>query len=294
MTLPPDPSDTAVEKVSAVVVNYRSAELTVACVRSLRAEGVTDVVVVDSASGDRCRELLAAADPKAAFVAMAENLGYGAAANRGVDHTTGWAVVISNPDLVDAPGAVLELASALRRDPGCGVAGPRIDRPDGTRYPSARAFPDLVDAAGHGFVGLLTARNPWSRRYLRTDDPEAGPVDWVSGAFMLVRRAAWDQVGGFDERFFMFMEDVDLCWRAHHAGWDVRYEPDARVTHLEGASRAAAPYRMIVAHHRSLMRYGWRTATARERRAMPIVALGLALRTLILFVRTAVTRQRRR
>ena len=184
------------------------------------------------------------------------------------------------------------LADVLRSHPEAAAAGPRIDRPDGTRYPSARTFPNLVDAAGHGFVGLVSSRNRWSRRYLRTDVEQPGSTDWVSGAFMAVRREAWDQVQGFDEKFFMFMEDVDLCWRLHRAGWDVRYEPSARIMHLEGASRAAAPYRMILAHHRSLLRYGWRTANWRDRLAMPVVAAGLAVRTLILFGRTAVMRWR--
>ena len=273
--------------VSVVIVNFHSAELTVDCVASLRADGAEDIVVVDNASGDGCRELVAAADPAVRFHALPSNRGYGAAANAGVPLTRGSVVVIANPDLLVRPGALAVLAAAFRADPKTGAVGPRIDRPDGTRYPSARAFPNLVDAAGHGFVGLVTAANPWSRRYLRTDAEEAGPVDWVSGAFMAVRREAWDEVGGFDERFFMFMEDVDLCWRLHAAGWTVRYEPAARVMHLEGASRAVAPYRMIVAHHRSLLRYGWRTATWPERLVMPIVALGLAVRTILLFVKRA-------
>ena len=273
--------------VSVVVVNYRSAQLTVDCVASLRAEGVRDVVVVDNASADGCGELLAASDPEAVFVAMPDNRGYGAAANVGAARTIGAVVVIANPDLLVRPGAISTLVDVFARNPRTGAVGPRIDRPDGERYPSARSFPNLVDAAGHGFVGLVSARNPWSRRYLRTDSEEPGTVDWVSGAFLVIRRAAWEEVGGFDERFFMFMEDVDLCWRLHAAGWDVRYEPGARVMHLEGASRAAAPYRMIVAHHRSLLRYGWRTATPRERLLMPIVAVGLAVRTVLLFGKRA-------
>ncbi|GAC1478666.1 MAG: hypothetical protein NVS1B12_15220 [Acidimicrobiales bacterium] len=283
---PPEGHASAVD-VSVVVVNFRSAQLTVDCVASLRAEGVADVVVVDNASGDGCRALLEAADPDAVFVAMPANRGYGAAANVGVARTAGSVVVVSNPDLLVRPGTVARLTEVFAAHPRVGAVGPRIDRPDGERYPSARSFPNLVDAAGHGFVGLLSARTPWSRRYLRTDAEDAGPVDWVSGAFVAVRRTAWDEVGGFDERYFMFMEDVDLCWRLHAAGWDVRYEPGARVMHLEGASRAAAPYRMIVAHHRSLLRYGWRTATWRERLVMPIVALGLGVRTILLFVKRA-------
>lgn len=279
--------------VSAVVVNYRSAALTVACVASLRADGVGEVVVVDSASGDDCGPRLAAAEPGALFVPLAANRGYGAAANAGVARTAGWAVLVCNPDLVVEPGAVGALAADLASDEKLGAVGPRIDRPDGTRYPSARSFPSLVDAAGHGFVGLLSARNRWSRRYLRADADAPGTVDWVSGAFVAVRRSAWDAVGGFDESFFMFMEDVDLCWRLHRAGWGVAYQPASRVVHLEGASRASAPYRMILAHHRSLLRYGWRTGATGERLWMPVVAAGLVVRAGLLCARTAAQRWRR-
>jgi N-acetylglucosaminyl-diphospho-decaprenol L-rhamnosyltransferase len=279
-----------VTDVSAVVVNYRSAALTVACVEHLREQGVGEVVVVDSASGDDVGTRLRAADPDARFLALGANRGYGAAANAGVALTTRPFVIVCNPDLSVHPGAIDALAARLASDPRLGAVGPRIDRPDGTRYPSARTFPSLQDAAGHGFLGLVTTENRWSRRYLRTDALEAGPVDWVSGAFMMLRREAFDAAGGFDERFFMFMEDVDLCWQLHHRGWGVEYEPAGRVVHLEGASRAWLPYRMILAHHRSLLRYGWRTASPRDRLLMPVVAVGLGVRTALLFGRTAANR----
>ncbi len=278
--------------VSAVVVNYKTAALTLACVATLRAEGVDEVVVVDSASGDDCGERLAAADPAAVFVPLGRNPGYGPAVNAGVKRTGAPVVIVSNADLTVQPGTVAALASALAADPGLAVVGPRIDRPDGTRYPSARAFPSLLDALGHGFAGLVTTDNPWSRRYLRAGQEAAGPTDWVSGAFFAARRAAWDEVGGFDEGYFMFSEDVDLCWRLHRAGWGVAYEPAGVVTHLEGASRATAPYRMIVAHHRSLLRYGWRTGTWRERLVLPVVALGLVVRGAIMALRVGAAKHR--
>jgi len=289
----PTPAPPAVgpADVAAVVVNYKSAELTVACVASLRAEGLTQIVVVDAASGDRCSALVAAADPAVRFVGLAVNRGYGAAANAGVAVTDGPAVLICNPDLVVRPGAVAALGAGLA-DPRVAVVGPRIDRPDGTRYPSARRFPSLGDAAGHGFVGLFSTENRWSRRYLRSDEEQPGAVDWVSGACLLVRRRAWEQVGGFDERYFMFMEDVDLCRRLHLRGWDVVFEPAARVTHLEGVSRATAPYRMIVAHHRSLLRYGWRSSAGAQRLALPLVAVGLAVRTVLQSLKVALARRR--
>ena len=134
-------------------------------------------------------------------------------------------------------------------------------------------------------MGLVTTQNRWSRRYLRSDTDEPGPVDWISGACLAVRRRAWEAVGGFDEAFFMFLEDVDLCRRLHAAGWGVAYEPGGRVVHVEGASRASAPYRMIAAHHISLLRYGWRTGDLSERLFLPVVAVGLGVRTVLLCAR---------
>jgi len=278
-----------IDSLSAVVVNYRSAELALACVASLRADGVEEIVVVDSASGDGVAKRLAAVDTRCQVLAMPANRGYGAAANAGVAATSGSLIIICNADLVVEAGTAAALVGALQRAEGLGAVGPRIDRPDGTRYPSARSFPSLIDAAGHGFVGLVTTQNRWSRRYLRTDVEDAGPVDWVSGACLAVRRRAFEAVGGFDEAFFMFMEDVDLCRRLHVAGWGVAYEPGGRVVHVEGASRAAAPYRMIAAHHVSLLRYGWRAGDPGERLLLPVVAAGLGVRTVLLCARQALS-----
>jgi len=275
--------------VGAVVVNYRSTEHVLSCVESLLADGVDDVVVVDNASGDDCGERLRSAHPEVKFLELTRNRGYGAAANRGVPLITGEVVLVCNPDLVVHAGAVGSLTAALSASDLVGAAGPRIDRPDGTRYPSARAFPSIIDAAGHGFIGLVTTANPFSRRYLRPEAEEAGPVDWVSGACMAVRRRAFEEVRGFDESFFMFMEDVDLCWRLARHGWGVVYAPAGRVTHVEGVSRDSVPYRMIVAHHWSLLRYGVRTTTGMARLWLPVVAAGLGVRTVLLCARRALT-----
>ncbi len=266
-----------VDSLSAVVVNYRSAELAVACVASLRADGVGEIVVVDSASGDGVAERLAEADPACDLRRHGRKpwvRGGGQRRRRRDLRPRGHHR--ATPTWSSSRAPVAALVAALDADDRLGAVGPRIDRLDGSRYPSARAFPSLVDAAGHGFVGLVTTQNRWSRRYLRTDAEEAGPVDWVSGACLAVRRRAWDAVGGFDEAFFMFLEDVDLCRRLHAAGWGVAYEPEGRVVHVEGASRASAPYRMIAAHHISLLRYGWRTGDPGERLLLPVVAVGLA------------------
>ena len=277
------------DELAAVIVNYNVRDHLLACGRSLRDEGVRDVVVVDNDSIDGSGPALAAADPDARFIPAGANLGFGRAANRGVAATAASLVLILNPDAVVEPGYVKTLLAALDEDEGLAVVGPRVDNPDGTRYPSVRRFPDLGMAAGHAFLGLVRPGNRFTRRYRMLDrEPNrAGPVDWVSGTCMLVRRPAFDAVGGFDEAYFMYVEDVDLCWRLQRAGWRVAYEPGARVVHTVGASSERAPYRMIAAHHRSLLRFAVRSTTGPRRALLPLVAAGLGVRTLLAWVHRA-------
>jgi len=222
------------------------------------------------------------------------NLGYGAGANRGVASLVGPEyVLVCNPDLVVHPGAVAALAGALDEEPAWALVGPAIVDPGGRPYPSARCFPSMADAAGHALIGLFRPDNRFSNRY-RAPDPTAGgrrPVDWVSGACLMVRRSAFEELGGFDESYFMFAEEMDLCWRAGQAGWAVGFEPEAVVTHVEGVSRRRHPYRMILAHHRSAWRFAVRTTTGGRRVALPLAAAVLSLRLGLALLRQA-TRSR--
>ena len=268
--------------VGAVVVSYNSAAYLPDCVRSLRSEGLTDVVVVDNASSDGSVDAVRAADAGVRVVQTGANLGFGAAANRGVADCSGDYVLVLNPDTVVEPGTVKALSEALDRDPGLAVVGPRMENPDGTVYPSVRRFPDLPVAFGHAFLGLVWPANPYTRNYRMLDwnhDRPVSDVDWVGGACFLVRRTAFDVVAGFDEAYFMYVEDVDLCWRLGRAGWRIGYEPAGRVVHVLGGSSRQAPYRMIAEHHRSLLRFVSKTSEGPRRGLVPLVAAGLAVRT---------------
>ncbi|HZQ26813.1 MAG TPA: glycosyltransferase family 2 protein [Acidimicrobiales bacterium] len=282
--------------VSAVVVNYNAGDHLRDCVRSLRADGVGDVVVADNASRDRSLDGL---DSDVVVVHTGANLGFGTGANRGAARAaaTSDALLICNPDLVVEPGSVKSLAAALERDPGLGLVAPRIENTDGTTYPSPRIFPGLFDAVGHAFVGFFKPDNRFTRRYrmLGVDRSQASAsVDWVSGSCFLVRRSAWEQLGGFDESYFMYAEDVDLCWRAHRAGWRVGFEPEARVVHVQGVSANQHPYRMILEHHRSLLRFAVRTTKGTERVLLPVVALGLGVRVAVAWAQRALLTRRAR
>ena len=268
-------------EAAAVVVNFNARDHLVTCLPSLRADGITSVVVVDNDSKDGSAEAVTAADPDALFVAAGANLGYGTAANLGVAKVDAPYVLILNPDVVVEPGTVNALIAALEADPRLAIVGPRIEEPDGSLYPSARKFPDLKVAAGHAFFGYVAPRNRWTRAYKRLDAnyADAGEVDWVSGSCFLARRTAYEAVGGFDEDFFMYAEDVDLCWRLWQAGWRVAYDPAGRVVHKGGVSTDLAPYRMILEHHRSLWRFARKSSHGRQRLALPAVAAGLGART---------------
>jgi len=272
----------AAGRTAAVVVNYESGPALARCVSDLAACGLDTVIVVDNGSTDGSLAAGLAAAPGIEVVDPGVNLGYGTATNRGAAVSDSEFVLVCNPDLEVPAGAVETLADALDRDPGVALVGPLIRTPSGDRYPSARQFPSLIDAAGHALLGIFAPDNRFTRSYQRSElDTTEGTtldVDWVSGACFLVRRDAFERVGGFDESFFMYLEDVDLCWRLEQAGWRVAYVPAAEVTHLQGRSTDRHPYRMILEHHRSLLRFGARSSTGWHRALLPLVAVGIAVR----------------
>ena len=243
---------------AAVVVNYNAGSALVACVTSVLAqEPPSELVVVDNASNDGSIAALRQAHPGVRIVESGANLGYARAANLGIAATEAPVVAVLNPDTVLEPGAGQALVARFAADDRLGAAGPRLHNPDGSVYPSARQIPSLVDAVGHGLLFFAWPGNPFTGRYRETGADPARPrdVDWVSGAAIWLRRAALDDVGGWDERYFMYVEDVDLCWRLRRSGWRVAYEPGGTVEHLLGVSTASRPYRMIAEHHRSLLRF---------------------------------------
>ncbi len=271
------------EHVSAVVVNYNGGKSLGRCVESLFENGVDDVVVVDNASIDASADSLGAFAPHLSVLRSKVNLGYGTGANLGVRATSGAYLLVANPDLVLRSGAVDALAAVLDEDPSVAIVGPMLLEESGEVYPSGRDFPSIAEAVGHAFLGLVWGGNPWTRRYrhIGHDQHLARPADWVSGAVFLARRSAFESVGGFDERYFMYVEDVDLCWRLRRAGWEIRYEPAGAVVHEQGRSASRHPYRMLLAHHRSMWRFACRSASARGRLALPFIAAGLALRLIL-------------
>jgi GT2 family glycosyltransferase len=255
--------------LSVVVVTYRSKDHVLGCLRSLESgllgspAGPSvpswECLVLDNDSRDGTPELVEREAPWARVLRTGANLGYAKAVNRGIAGTSGASVLVSNPDCVWDPGAIHTLWTWLAAHPRCAIAAPRIRNPDGTLEYSARSYPEAFTFLFNRYSLLtrLWPGNPWSRRYLLSDWDHATPrsVDWVSGAAMLARREAIAAVGGMDEAFFMFNEDVDWCRRMNQAGWSVDYVPDAVVVHHIGASKREVSNRVILERHRGMIHY---------------------------------------
>lgn len=262
---------------AAVVVDYNVGPVLHGCIRSLLDEGIEEIVVVENGDPGSVDEALGELSGLVTIVVPGENLGFGAGVNRAVAALRGTAdeIVVANPDTEVHAGAIGSLRAALADHLDWGLVGPTVLTVEGERYPSVRRFPSPLIAAGHALLGRVAPDNPFTRRYRSTGERPDGGVDWVSGSFFVIRRSAFEQLGGFDEAYFMFAEDMDLCWRAHAQGLGVGVAPVAVVTHVEGVSRAAHPYRMAMAHHRSALRFAVATTHGPSRLLLPLGALSL-------------------
>ncbi|MFO1413340.1 MAG: glycosyltransferase family 2 protein [Burkholderiales bacterium] len=228
--------------LSILIVTYNSARLVGPLLARLREETAglaAEVVLVDNASADGTADLVRREHAWVRLVASPVNLGFAAGNNLAAKEARGRYLVLLNPDAVPAPGVLARGTVLMDRHPRVALGGGRLHAPDGTPQPSARMFPTLRDE----FFTLsgLAARHPTSRLFARLDrrwaDPqEAAEVDWIPGAFVFIRRNVFARLGGFDERFFMYYEEVDLCRRMKEEGWRVQYWPELTATHVGGES----------------------------------------------------------
>ena len=243
-------------RVSAVIVHYQTPAETLAAARAVAdlCPG-TEIVVVDNASGASIGPSLSAEVPSARLLVEAENRGYGTACNRGARETGRPFLLLLNSDAFVQPGAVESLVAALDADPRAAAVGPLLTNPDGTLQPSILRLPTLarILCESSGVAFLAGGRGPFrGHSATREDHSSARAVESVKGAAMLVRRSAFEHVGGFDESFFLYAEESDLATRFRHASWRILFEPSARVVHRGGASGGDALFGQL---HEGLTQY---------------------------------------
>jgi GT2 family glycosyltransferase len=228
--------------ISVIVVSFNTRDLLRQCILTLEREAAGlayETIVVDNASRDGSADMVAAEFPHVNLIRSSENLGFAAANNRAFSEARGRYLVLLNSDAFLRRFALQNAIARMEENPRAGVGGGRLVGLDDSWQPSARMFPSLLNTfltisglasrfAGSRFLGR--ADRTWA------DPSESSPVDWVPGAFSVVRRQALEQVGYFDERFFLYYEEIDLCRRIKSAGYEIWYWPDVVVSHLGGQS----------------------------------------------------------
>ncbi len=242
-----------------VTVTYSPGDTLASLLDSIPAATGQEVAVVISDNGSTDGSLEAVEGrPGVTVLRNEENLGYGRGVNAGVAALPAAAdpILIVNPDVVLGEGSLDVLCEGLRRHPRAGAVGPLITTPEGVVYPSARELPRVGVGVGHAALGWFWPTNPWTRAYRRDlADPAERAAGWLSGSCMLIRREAFETVGGFDPAYFMYFEDVDLGERLGRAGYENVYIPDAKVMHRGGHSTERHRSAMVAVHHESAYRY---------------------------------------
>lgn len=232
-------------QVDVVVVSWNTKELLRTCLRSLAPDledGFATVTVVDNCSTDGSADLVEEEFERVRLIRAGENLGFGRAVNLGAEGTSAPWVAPANADIAFRPGSLRALVESGEAVARAGAVAPRLELPDGRTQHSVHSFPGIRLGLALHFGLTSLSRNLGNRLLIEGAwDPERRRfVDWAHGAFLLVRRSAWETVGGFDPEQWMYAEDLDLCWRLRRSGWACLYEPDAAIRHEESASARKA------------------------------------------------------
>ena len=228
--------------LSAIIVSWNVRDLLrralISCRASWGDRPGLELIVVDNASTDGTRTMLREHFPRVTLVANKQNRGFTGGNNDGLAQASGAYLLLLNPDTEVPDDALPRLVRYLERHPDVGMVGPQLLNPDGSIQSSRRRFPTLpvLFCESTWLQGLLP-RRVLARYYAKDRLAErAHPVDWITGAAMLTRRAVVDEVGGLDEAFFMYSEELDWCRRIRAAGWKIHYVPDTQIVHHEGKS----------------------------------------------------------
>lgn len=230
------------KRASWIIVSYNTREVTLDCLRSLQHQAPLseqEVIVVDNDSQDGTVEAIRREFPWVNLIASRENLGFARGTNLGIRESTGDLIILLNPDTVAHPRALETMMSFMESHPEVGIAGGKLFSAEGKVQWSQRSFPNVVNhLATTLYLHLLFPKAGWTGeldKNPRNYDQVRRP-DWVSGAYLAIRREVYERIGGLDERYFMYYEDVDWCYQCRKAGWEVAFVPESMVTHYGGLS----------------------------------------------------------
>jgi GT2 family glycosyltransferase len=285
----------AAAKLDVVIVSYRSREHLRACLRSLLSDPPDQVQmgihVVDNNSQDGTIEMLCSEFQSVQVQTLRSNVGFSAACNVAIGKSSAAYLLLLNPDTEVPAGAIDLLLRHLQSREDVGIIGPRLVLPDGTfDHASKRSFPTPLAALAHFLrFGRVRVAPSWLGQYRAPEvaEDEVGTVDAINGAFMLMRREALRDVGPLDEGYWLYMEDLDWCYRFARAGWKVLYDGSVSVTHIKhGSTGERRPARQEIAFHRGMGRFYRKFYAGRRPPLDAVIYSGIGLKLGLALVRT--------
>lgn len=234
--------------VSIIIVSYKMKGLTLNCIKSIKEADWTglsyEIIVVDNDSGEHLGDILAWQYPEVKFIQAKSNLGMGKADNLGLARAQGKYIVIMNPDTIAMRDTFKKLYNYMEANPKVGVVGPKQFNPDKTVQASCyRWYGILTPIWRRTFLGMIFGVKDMQRFFMSDFDKKSiRQVDWLLGSFLFIRTSTLKQVGGFDERFFLYFEDTDLCKSFHEKNWQVVFNPEASIIHNHKRESAKTPW----------------------------------------------------
>jgi GT2 family glycosyltransferase len=247
------------KKLSIVIVNYNVKNLLKKCLESIfkyEKDVEFEVIIVDNNSKDHSKEMLKRDFPQAKLIENRRNVGFSRACNQGIRESHGRYILLLNPDTELTPGGFKKMIELMDSRPEVGICGPKMMDQEGNLQFSCRSFPSYLTAvsSSQSILNRIFPDNFLSQKYLlkEQDHSQIREVDWVSGSCLLAKREMLEKVGLLDERFYMYVEDVDLCYRAKKSGFSVFYFPLVVVIHHIGKSTQKKKFNMLLEHHRSM------------------------------------------
>lgn len=275
--------------LSIIIVSYNVRELLQDCLVSIfntidEAAVRYEIILVDNNSKDQTGEIVAARFPRVKLIANAHNIGFAAANNQAIRRAGGRYLLLLNPDTIVEPFAIEQVLNFFNNTPDAGIVGCKLLNSDGSVQPSCTAFPTLLSVfSEYFFLYKVFPKSPvWGKPYMtHLDLNKIQEVESIKGAFLLVRKDIIDRIGLLDERFFIYSEEVDLCYRVKKAGWKIYYFPDARIIHLGGQSTKQQNLKMFIELHKTKCQLLDKHYSPTNARLMKtIMAAGIFLRSL--------------
>jgi len=284
-------SELEIKNLTISIVSYDSLNFLEACLDSILENPPSvkyEIIVVDNASTDGSYELVQKNFPQVKLLHNSKNIGFAAANNKAINKTNSKYILLINSDCRVYKNSLDSLVSFMEKNKKAGITGPKIINSDGSVQLSCRKFPSIFNAAFHTILTNIVPNNPFSRKYKLADVNRDTPfeVDWVSGSAMIIRRKALEDTGLLDERYFMYVEDLDLCYRMWQKDWKVYYYPCANILHHIGGSSGNGELKACFRMQKSVFYFFWKNYRKSWKVLLiPLLTIVLAFRVFITFIK---------